>query len=169
MVCGRNVQRDECLQRRVAVGLGVGGVGFGLRRFALRDAVMLQQILVQVGKPAVGLRGGERLLISADGRRKIGRIHRRQRIALLDPLAERNQQPRYRTGEGRQHAGGLIVVEIDRAGGLDRLVKFGRLDRVEVDVLPLGRRQRHIARPSRRDVCGLVVRLARTAGSRPPR
>ena len=82
MVCGSNVQRDECLQRGVAVGLGVGGVGFRLLRFALRNAVMLDQILVQVGKPAVGLGGGERLAIGADGRRKVGRIHLRQRVVL---------------------------------------------------------------------------------------
>ena len=145
MVCGSNVQRDERLQGGVAVGLGVDGVGFRLLRFALGDAVMLEQILVQVGQPAVGLGGGERLAIGADGRRKVGRIHRRQRLAFLDLVAEGNQQPRHRTGEGRQHAGGLIVVEIDHPGGLDRLVKFGRLDGVKLDVLPLGRRQRHIA------------------------
>ena len=120
MVCAVNIQRDERLQRGVAVGFGVGGVGFGLLCFALRDAVVLQQILVQVGKAAVGLGGGERLAIGADGRGKIGRIHRRQRIAFLDLVAEGNQQPRHRAGERRQHARGLIVVEIDRPGGLDR-------------------------------------------------
>ena len=50
-----NVQRDQRLQGGVAVGLGVDGVGFRLLRFALRNAVVLEQILVQVGQPAVGL------------------------------------------------------------------------------------------------------------------
>ena len=43
---------------------------------------MLDQILVQIGKPAVGLGGGERLVIGADRRREIGRIDDRQRLAL---------------------------------------------------------------------------------------
>ena len=47
-----NVQRHECLQGGVAVRLGVGGVGLRLLRFALRDAVVLDQILVHVGQPA---------------------------------------------------------------------------------------------------------------------
>src|ERR1700733_5406279 len=67
-----NLQRDNFLQRGVSVSLGVDGVGLCLLRFALRNAVMLYKILVQVGKPAVGLGGGECLLISADGRRKVG-------------------------------------------------------------------------------------------------
>ncbi len=49
------------MQSRVAVSLGVDRVGFCLIRFLLRDAVMLQKILVEVGKVAVGLGGGERL------------------------------------------------------------------------------------------------------------
>ena len=47
-----NVQRDECLQRGVAVRLGVGGIGLGLLLFALGHAVVLEQILVHVGHPA---------------------------------------------------------------------------------------------------------------------
>ncbi len=45
---------------------------------------MLDEILVHVGKPAGGLRGGEGLAIGADGRRKVGRIHQRQRFACFD-------------------------------------------------------------------------------------
>ena len=72
MVCALNVQRDQRLQGRVAIGLGVGGVGFGLLRFALGDALMLDEILVQIGQPAVGPGGGDRLAVCADGRRKVG-------------------------------------------------------------------------------------------------
>ncbi len=60
------------MQRCIAVGFGVGGIGLGLGRFALWDAVMLQQIFVQIGEMTVGLRGGEGFLICTDGRRKIG-------------------------------------------------------------------------------------------------
>jgi len=67
-----NVQRDECLQGGVAVSLGIDGIGFCLLCFALSYAVMLDKILIQVGEPAVGLGGGERLAISADGRREVG-------------------------------------------------------------------------------------------------
>ena len=63
MVCGGHVERDERLQRGVAVGLGADGVGLRLRGFALRDAVVLQQVLVDVGELAVGLRRGERLAV----------------------------------------------------------------------------------------------------------
>ncbi len=79
-----NIQRDERLQRRVAVGLGVGGIGFGLLFFALGTPWCCDQILVQVGQPAGGLRGGERLAVGADGRGKVGRIHDGQRLAFLD-------------------------------------------------------------------------------------
>jgi hypothetical protein len=66
------VQRDERLQCGVAVRLGVRGVGLRLFFFALGHAVVLNQILVHVGHAGGSLGGGERLAISADGRRKVG-------------------------------------------------------------------------------------------------
>ena len=162
----RTCSETQRLQGGIAVGLGVDRIGFCLRRFALRDAIVLEQILVRIGQPAVGLGGGERLAIGADGGGEVGRIHRRQRIPLLTWSPRRDQQPRHRAGEGRQHAGGLIVVEVHRAGGLDRLAKFGRRDGVQLDVLSLRRRQRHIAaavRPAaRRQLCASSRRHRRS-------
>ena len=40
---------------------------------------------------------------------------------FADPVAGADQQSRHRPGERREHAGGLIVVEVDHAGGVDRL------------------------------------------------
>ena len=79
-----HVQRHERAQRRIAVGLGVDRVGLRLLVFTLRDTIVLHQILVEVREPAVGASGGQRLLIGADGGRKIGRIHHRQRVAFAD-------------------------------------------------------------------------------------
>ena len=72
MVSRLNVQGDQRLQGRVAISLGVGGVGFRLVGFAPRDALMLDEILVQIGQPPVGPGGGERLAVCADRRRKVG-------------------------------------------------------------------------------------------------
>jgi hypothetical protein len=83
----RNVQRNERPERRVAVSLGIGGVGLCLLVFALRDTVVLHQVLIQVGNSAVGARGRERLLICADGCSEVRRIHDRQRLALADLVA----------------------------------------------------------------------------------
>ena len=46
-----------------------------------------EQVLVDVGEPAVGLGGGERLAVGADRRGEVGRIDHRQRLARLDLLA----------------------------------------------------------------------------------
>ena len=62
----------ECVQGGVAISLSVDRVGFCLLRFALGNAVMQDKILVQVGKPAVRLGGGECLTIGADRRCKVG-------------------------------------------------------------------------------------------------
>ena len=61
MVCGSMLRASKRLQGGVAVGFGVGGVGLGLLRFALRDAVVLEhRSLSHVGEPARVGRGGER-------------------------------------------------------------------------------------------------------------
>jgi len=140
-----NVQREECPERSVAIGLGIGGVGLSLLVFALRDAVVLDQVLVQVGKPTVGTGGGEGFLIGADGRREIRRIHDRQGVALADLVTLCDEQARHGTREGCQYSGGLIVVEVNRTGALYGAPKPGRRDRIEMNVLPLGGRQSHIA------------------------
>ena len=59
------------LQGGLAIGFGIGGIGFGLFGFALGDAVLPDQLLVHVGKLAGVLGGRERLAISADGRGKV--------------------------------------------------------------------------------------------------
>ncbi len=120
---GRNLQRDQRSERRVAVRFGVGGVGLRLRVFALRDPVVLQQVFIQVGELAVGTRRRDGLLIRADGRCEVRRIHGRERLALGHLVSDRHQRARHRSGEGRQHAGGLVVVEIDRGCRLHSTAK----------------------------------------------
>jgi len=139
------------------------GVGLGLRRLALRDTVVREQILVEIRQFAIGPGGGERLLIGADRCGKIRRIHRGQGIPLLHLLTERHEQPRHRAGERRQHTGGLIVVEIDHAGGLDGPVEDGALHFLDLNVPALRVAQAHIAEIGRRRRAALVS-LSGTAG-----
>ena len=63
---------------------GVGGIALGLVGLALCDAVVLDQILVQVGKAPGRLCRGQRLAVSADRAGKVRRIHDCQRGSLLD-------------------------------------------------------------------------------------
>ena len=68
-----DVQREQRLQRRVAVGFGAGGVGLGLLFLAAGNALMLEQVLVHIGQAAGIAGGGQRLAIGADGGGEIGR------------------------------------------------------------------------------------------------
>src|SRR5262249_34552149 len=88
----------------------------------------------------------------ADGRGEVRRIHDRQWLTLGDLVILCNEEARHRTGEGCQHACGLVVVEVNRSGGLQSAVKVGRHNRIELNVVPLCVRQSHIARSHGRGV-----------------
>ncbi len=122
---------------------------------------MLQQILVEIGQAArrPGRRQG--LAVGADRRREVGGLDQRQGFALDDLPTGRNQQLGHRPREGGQHAGRLVVVEIDDPRRVDGVAERRRLDGVEPDVAPLRRGQRRFA-----PRCGRAGRLLRpgTAG-----
>ena len=105
----------------------------------------LDQLLVLFGKLASDFCRGQRLLVSADGDGKVRRIHFRQRLAFLDLISERHQQTRRRAGHRGQDGGGLVIVEVNGAGRIHRLVELGKRHGGEMDVLLLGRGQGDIA------------------------
>ena len=134
-------------------------------RLALRDAVVLDEILVQVGQPAVGPRGGERLAVGADGRREVGRIHRRP--ADLPCLDLSPGETSSRVTGPENGASTLVAWSLSKSTtpvvSID-LAKRDRRDGVQADVLPLRRRQRQALLPRRG--CGLRASCRLGANSR---
>ena len=112
-------ERSELRQRRVPIRRGRGEVGPGLVEVAPGQRVVGEQLLVQGGDArrvpprALGLAvGGDRL-------GEVGRRHDRERLPALDPGPGRDQDPRDRARDGRDHLGGPVAVEGHRAGGGD--------------------------------------------------
>ena len=139
-----NAEGVELLQRRLAVGFGVGRVGLRLLDL-LPGEVVVGKLLGQVGDAAGVLRGRHRLAVSADGRGVIRRGHRRQDVPGFDLRAERDRQPRDRPRDRSQDSGRLVIVEAHRAGRFNRAAEGGRLDRLGVDFDPLRRGQDDVA------------------------
>ena len=162
---GGDLECHERLQCGVAVRLGADGVGLGLVGLALRDTVVLEQVLVEVGEPAGRRRGAERLAVGAHRGGEVGRGDHGQRLAGRDAGAERHEHPRHGTGERREDARRLVVVEVDSAARVDGAAVRRRLDGVEPDALALRGRERHGARRPRRRRRG-VGHLGRAAGER---
>ena len=67
-----DLERDQLLKGGLAIGFSVGGVNFGLFGLAQGDAVVLDQLLVHLGKLARDFGGRQGLAISADGGGKVG-------------------------------------------------------------------------------------------------
>ena len=82
-----NAEPGKGLECRRAVGLRACCVGFRLFRLSRRDALMREEVLVEIGNAPGGARGNERFAISAHRRRKIRRRDDGQRLAFRHVVA----------------------------------------------------------------------------------
>ena len=102
---------------------------------------MCSKVAVGVREPSRVGGSDDRLAISPDRRRIIGRLDQRERLAFGDMLPLRDENTGYRPGERGHDRSGLVVVEIDSAGRLDLLAVADGNDCVELDVRALSFRQ----------------------------